>query len=88
MWKQVPVKMRRQAQSGCVNYGHYCGNYVRYCGMTVAMQDVEEPEARAAFIWIFGEHGHAIQVHLKRPLHVILLHSQVHDSSSMLDSWP
>ena len=25
-------------------------------------QDVEEPEARAAFIWILGEHGQGIQV--------------------------
>jgi hypothetical protein len=28
------------------------------------MQDVEEPEARAAFIWILGEHGQGIQVRL------------------------
>ena len=26
------------------------------------MQDVDEPEARAAFIWILGEHGRGIQV--------------------------
>eukprot|EP00884_Botryococcus_braunii_P006125 jgi/Botrbrau1/15513/Bobra.0225s0004.1 len=28
---------------------------------TISPQDVEEPEARAAFIWILGEHGQAIQ---------------------------
>lgn len=29
------------------------------------MQDVEEPQARAAFIWILGEHGQTIQVALE-----------------------
>ncbi len=30
--------------------------------VVVPMQDVEEPDARAAFIWILGEHGQGIQV--------------------------
>ena len=30
--------------------------------MVAWVQDVEEPEARAAFIWILGEHGQTIQV--------------------------
>ena len=29
------------------------------------VQDVDEPEARAAFIWILGEHGQRIQVHAR-----------------------
>ena len=28
----------------------------------VLLQDVEEPEAKAAVIWILGEHGYTIQV--------------------------
>lgn len=40
--------------------GHYC----RPVGfaMSLISQDVEEAEARAAFIWILGEHGSGIQV--------------------------
>ena len=42
------------------------------------MQDVEEPEARAAFIWILGEHGHAIQVDSDTHCCVISMHSHAH----------
>ena len=30
--------------------------------ISVLLQDVEEPEAKAAVIWILGEHGYTIQV--------------------------
>jgi hypothetical protein len=33
----------------------------------VDAQDVVEPEARAAFIWILGEYGQSIQVHHFQP---------------------
>ena len=32
------------------------------CWHDCTVQDVEEPDARAAFIWILGEHGQGIQV--------------------------
>ena len=56
------------------------------CNRTVALQDVEEPEARAAFIWILGEHGHVIQVRLHLHLLVISLHS--HRSKKALRQTP
>ncbi len=36
------------------------------------MKDVEEPEARAAFIWILGEHGQGIQVSPAEYLRLVL----------------
>ena len=45
------------------------GTAARCCGcachvmlICVLLQDIEEPEAKAAVIWILGEHGYNIQV--------------------------
>lgn len=37
------------------------------------MQDVEEPQARTAFIWILGEHGQTIQVALDPVLNCVCM---------------
>ena len=39
------------------------------CDAALPLQDIVEPEARAAFVWILGEYGQSIQV-LKHSIHV------------------
>lgn len=71
----VFVAVSARASSLCVCLSVYtcacCAHVPKDPGASLVMQDVEEAEARAAFIWILGEHGQAIQVHLHMPLHVI-----------------